>query len=185
MPDPFIGQIALFPIGYTPQNWADCDGRIIAISSNRALWNVLGAAYGGNGTTNFALPDLRGRAPVCVGQLPGGGTYPIGQRDGAEAVALTVDTIQTHVHRMAATDNAGTTNDPNGKVLAMAQGGLLAENAAGLIYSQPDGAVKLRPDALANAGGSKPHNNMQPSLVLRYCIALTGVNPERSTSSTS
>jgi microcystin-dependent protein len=186
MYDPFLGQIALFPIGYTPANWAECDGSLMAISQNRALFSLLGTAYGGNGTSTFGLPDLRGRAPVCFGQLPGGETYGVGQLNGAEGVLLTDDTVPPHVHRVTATDNPGTTNDPAGMLLATAQGGLLAESASGLIYKaiQPGPGTQLIAGSLLPAG-TDLHNNMQPSLVLRYCIATQGIFPQRSIPATS
>ena len=182
---PFIGQIALFPITYAPKGWADCDGRLISITQNTALYSLLGTAYGGNGQTNFALPDLRGRAPVCFGVLPGGGNYVIGQRAGLEGVALTADTIPIHLHRMAGTDNPGTVNDPSNKLLAMAGGGLLAEGASGLIYDQyQPGSDQWLSDNCTPGGGGKAHNNMQPSLVLRYCICVDGgIFPQRPTPS--
>jgi microcystin-dependent protein len=179
--EPFVGQIALFPIGYVPSNWAPCDGRLINITNNRTLYGLIGSAYGGNGTTTFAVPDLQGRAPVCYGVLAGGANYLIGQRDGMEAVALTEDTIPPHLHRMAATTDSGGANDPKGMLLAMAGGGLLAESVSGLIYNQnqPTSDAKLTTASVTSVGGSKAHNNMQPSLVLQYCIALVGIYPPR------
>ena len=181
--EPFIGQIALFPITYAPANWADCDGRLIPIAQNQALYSLIGTAYGGNGTTNFAVPDLRGRAPVCFGVQPGGGNYLIGQRDGFEGVALTEETIPPHIHRMAATTNDGTANSPGGKLLANVIGGTLNESFSGWIYyqDQPGPGTRLSDQSVASAGGSKAHNNMQPSLVLRYCISLGGIYPQRPT----
>jgi len=186
MYEPFLGQIALFPIAYTPANWVECNGSLMPIQQNTALYSLLGTAYGGDGRTTFGLPDLRGRAPVCFGQMPGGETYGVGQLNGAEAVLLTDETIPGHIHRMAATDNQGSANDPAGMLLAMAQGGLLAETASGLIYNanQPGPGTQLIPGSVLPSGAD-PHNNMQPSLVLRYCIATQGIFPQRQIPATS
>lgn len=180
--EPFIGQITLFPIGYTPVHWADCDGRLIAINANTALFSLIGNAYGGDGKTNFAVPDLRGRAPLSYGILSGtSSNYLIAHRDGLEAVALTEETTPPHIHQMVGTTDDGTSNDPNNRLLATATGGLLAEAAAGLIYTtdQPGIGTWLTMSSLSPGGASKAHNNMQPSLVLRYCIALQGIMPQR------
>jgi microcystin-dependent protein len=183
---PFVGQIAMYPIGFTPSGWADCDGRLIAIQGNTALFSLLGTAYGGNGTSNFGLPDLRGRALVCYGPLPGGETYGIGKLEGAEAVLLTEQTIPQHVHRMAATSNPGTFNDPTGNLLAQAGAGLLAETVKGYIYLPDTPGTGTQLSTLSvSSNTAMPHNNMQPSLVLRYCIALQGIFPPRAAAQTA
>jgi microcystin-dependent protein len=180
MLSPFLGQIAMYPIGFTPLGWADCDGRLINIQGNTALFSLLGTAYGGNGTTNFGLPDLRGRALICYGPLPGGETYGIGQLQGSEAVPLTNQTNASHTHRVLATSNPGSTNDPTGNLLAQAGGGLLDEVYDGNIYNKPSASKPLATQSVGSVGKSKPHNNMQPSLVLRYCIATQGIFPPRA-----
>jgi microcystin-dependent protein len=187
MRDPFIGEIALFPISFAPSGWADCDGRILAISQYNSLYTLIGTAYGGNGTSNFGLPDLRGRAMVCFGPMQGGEVYVIGRLEGAEAVVLTEETTPQHTHRMGATSVSGQSNDPTGHLLAKAGAGLLAETFQGLIYNtnQPGPGVQLSTNSVAPVGGQLAHNNMQPSLVLRYCIALQGIYPPRSATQAS
>jgi microcystin-dependent protein len=183
----FTGQIAQFPYSFAPAGWAECTGQIIPISQNPALFSLIGNAYGGNGTSNFGLPDLQGRAAVGLGPLPGGGTYGIGQKDGLEYVTLTDATMPGHQHFLTATNAQGTANTPKGNLLAQVSAGDLQGQYKGNIYSsgQPNQQLQyISPaggsDGQGGPGQTQPHNNMQPSVILRYCICLAGIMPNAS-----
>jgi microcystin-dependent protein len=179
---PFIGQIALFPYTFAPVGWTECAGQIVAISQYSALFSLLGTAYGGNGTSTFGLPDLQGRAAVGPGTLTGGGTYAMGQKDGREAVALTDDTMPFHQHLLTATTQWGTGNTPGGNILAQVAGGDLQGPSQGMIYNPGQRNVQLSTGSIVPATDVPPrsHNNMQPSVSLRYCICLVGIMPHAS-----
>ncbi|WP_245415372.1 phage tail protein [Hoeflea marina] len=155
-------------IGFTfaPRGWAYCDGQILAIGQNQALFSILGVNYGGNGTTTFGLPDLRGRTPIHSDQ-----TYSLAARSGFETVTLTSAEIPLHSHAVRASSLAG--------VQPAAQSALLG---AAAIYRDPEPATStaMRPGTISNAGGSQPHSNMQPYLTLGFVIALQGVFPSRN-----
>jgi microcystin-dependent protein len=182
MSTPFLGQITVFPYTFAPYGWADCAGQILPISQYAALFSLLGTQYGGNGTSNFALPDLQGRIPVGQGQLLGGGVYDMGEEAGSENVTLLTTNMTAHTHSLAATTVDGTLNNPSGLILAKAQkgGGRGGGGSQGDIYNPGTVDTALAPASVGNAGGSLPHNNIQPTLVLRYCIALQGIFPARS-----
>jgi len=173
--DRFIGQIALFPYTFAPRGWAECDGRALTKGQNSALFSLIGYAFGGSGEVYF-LPDLRGGSAVGFGTLTGGGTYPMGQRGGAEGVSVTENEDPAHGHSLNASSEAGTVNDPAGAVLANAVDSGLEPKYLGLIYN-PGAPLEGLP-SIAPAGNQNPHNNMQPSLALRYCIALDGIYPQ-------
>ncbi|HQT75784.1 MAG: phage tail protein [Rhodospirillales bacterium 20-64-7] len=180
MADPFVGQIALFPYTFAPSGWADCAGQLLPISQNTALFSLLGTTFGGDGRMNFALPDLRGRVGIGPGSAPGGSTYAMGEIDGQETVALTAAQSASHTHSLNATTARGTVNTPGGNVLATALEGTPRDGNVGDIYNPGAPDTTLAPQSISVAGGSQPHNNVQPFLALRYCIALTGVYPPRS-----
>jgi microcystin-dependent protein len=180
MAEPFPGQITAFPYGFAPQGWADCAGQLLPITQYPALFSLLGTAYGGNGQTNFALPDLQGRVPICQGQSPGGSSYDMGETGGAEAVTMTVSELPPHSHSLSAVTAHGTTNAPAGQLLAAAVKGTLHSSAKGNLYAAAAADSSLASASIQPAGGSQPHNNIQPSLVVRYCIALQGIFPSRS-----
>lgn len=182
MSEPFLGQITVYPYTFPPTGWADCNGQLLPISQYSALFSLLGTQYGGNGTTNFALPDLQGRVPVGQGQLPGGSNYVMGEMAGLEAVTLAIPTMPQHTHGLSASTANGSTNNPSGMILATPQvgGGRGQQSDKGNIYNPAPPSTPLIPTSVAPAGGSQPHNNIQPSLALRYCIALQGVFPARS-----
>ena len=174
--EPFIGQIQLFPYGFAPSGWMECDGRGLNSQQYTALYALIGMAYGGVGTV-FLLPDLRGCAAVGFGSA----AYPIAQRGGVEAVTLTLDNNPRHGHSFNASSEPGTVNDPTGAVLANAVAAGLEPAYLGLIYNPgmpPDKTLGAFGTSVAPAGGQQPHNNMQPSLALRYCIAFEGINPQ-------
>jgi microcystin-dependent protein len=182
MSSPFLGQITVYPYSFAPYGWADCSGQLLPISQYTALFSLLGTQYGGNGTSNFALPDLQGRIPVGQGQLTGGGSaYTMGEVAGDENVTILASNMPAHVHPLIATTADGSTNNPAGLILAKPQtgGGRGGGGNQGDIYNPGNVDTPLAPTSLGAAGGSQPHNNIQPTLVLRYCIALQGIFPSR------
>lgn len=179
MSEPFIGQITLFPYIFPPRNWADCAGQILAIQQNTALFSLIGITYGGNGSTTFGLPDLQGRVALGSGPLPGGSDYAVGDSQGVESVTIDTGTMPAHTHSLNATQDAGTVNTPAGNVLATVFVGDLSGGNQGNVYSPEAPNTTLTPASIAPSGGTAAHNNLQPSLTLRYCIALQGVYPRR------
>nr|WP_294548046.1 tail fiber protein [uncultured Rhodopila sp.] len=179
MSDPFIGQITLFPYNFAPEGWADCAGQLLPIQQYAALFSLLGTAYGGNGSTNFALPNLSGRVAVGQGQPAGGSNYGIGAAGGSETVALAQAALPAHSHALNATTGPATTTAPSGALFATALTAAGRQPDKGNIYNPARPDTALAPNAVASAGSSQPHNNVQPSLALRYCIALQGVYPAR------
>ncbi|WP_188055184.1 phage tail protein [Sphingosinithalassobacter sp. CS137] len=175
MADPFVAEIRIFPFNFAPKFWAWCDGQLLPIAQNTALFSLLGTTYGGNGKSNFALPDLQGRAPMQPGQGPGLSLHDLGEASGVETVTLLESEIPRHNHRLSATVENGTqgTLTPN-TTLATAVGGTPYQT------STASNLTTMSPSALATTGGSAPHNNMQPYLTFYFCIALTGVFPPRS-----
>jgi microcystin-dependent protein len=166
--EPFLGEIRLFPYNFAPRGWAFCNGQLLAISQNTALFSLLGTTYGGNGQTTFALPDLRGRFATSSGQGPGLSPRSLGEVAGAENVTLLQNQMPQHTHQLRATNGAATSSRPSGRYPAA--GGAYADSA--------DAAMAA--DELNPAGGSQPHENMPPYLVLNYCIALEGIFPSRN-----
>jgi microcystin-dependent protein len=183
MQNPFVGQITVYPYNFAPNGWAACEGQLLPISQFTALFSLLGTAFGGNGTSNFALPDLRGRVPLGIGQLPGGNDYLMGEIDGVESVTLiaTAD-MASHNHSLTATTVQGTVNNPSGAFLAapFVGGGRGGGGSTGDPYNLGTPNTPLVAASLAISGGGLPHNNIQPSLVLMPCIALRGVFPARN-----
>jgi microcystin-dependent protein len=176
--EPFVGQITVFPFNFAPVGWALCEGQLMPISQNTALFSLLGTFYGGDGRTTFALPDLRGRVPVGQGQGPGLSFYDIGEMEGGEAVTLLATQNPPHSHPFPAVAAQATTNAPNGALPAEGHGsgrGAFPVN----IYAALQTAVPLASGQVASAGGGQPHNNLQPYLSLNWCIALQGVFPPR------
>ena len=167
MGTPYLSQISLFSFNFPPKGWALCNGQLLPINQNQALFSLLGTTYGGNGQTNFALPDLRG----CVPSHFGSG-HTLGERAGVEAVTLAIAQLPNHTHFVAASSTAtGGNASANGRYL----GG--ANNA----YHAATGPLTtLTPATVTNAGGSQPHTNMQPFLTLNFCIALQGVFPSQN-----
>lgn len=173
--EPFIGQILMFAGNFAPRNWALCDGQLLAIAQNQALFSILGTTYGGDGRTTFALPDLRGRVPVHPGSGPGLPTYRLGSKGGQAEVTLDVNQMPTHNHDAAtqAVDpvpRGGLTNSP-----------INAYVAEGGAYSTIKNAEMAADSVVVhNTGGNQPHNNMQPFQCVNYIIALQGVYPSRN-----
>jgi microcystin-dependent protein len=169
MSDPFLGELRLVGFNFAPKGWATCDGQILSISQNTALFSLLGTTYGGNGITNFALPDLRGRVPVHLGQGPGLSNRTQGEMSGSEAVTLVQNEMPAHTHGLTATNDLASTDLPNGMFLA-----------GGGSYGPPGSAATLAASTVAASGGSQPHQNMQPYTVLNWIIALVGIFPARN-----
>ncbi|SHL88076.1 tail fiber protein [Rhodanobacter sp. OK091] len=165
----FIGQVMPTGFSFAPKGFALCNGQLLPISQNQALFALLGVQYGGNGTTNFMLPDLRGRTPIGYG----GNNYPIGTVAGNENVTLTPQTLPTHNHVGNATTTAGTVRNP--------ANGLYGAVASEALYGAASGPqVVLNAGTLSTTGNSQPHQNMQPYNVINFCIALTGFFPSRN-----
>ena len=170
--DPFLGQLMLVPYNFAPRGWAFCQGQILPIAQNTALFSLLGTTYGGNGQTTFALPDLRGRVPMGAGQGPGLSDYVIGQQGGAESHTLTVNEMPAHSHSVNADTSVGSSDKPGGK--------LPARNGAGVPQYGTSVNTQMAATMLGNAGGSQPHSIMQPYLVMNWVIALQGIFPQRN-----
>lgn len=170
---PYLGEIMLVPFGYAPQGWALCNGQLLPINSNQALFSLLGTTYGGNGVTTFALPDLRERVAIHRGQGPGLTSRTLGDRAGEVAHALTLSELPAHTHQARASSLAGTTADPSVNVVP-------ARNPAGIGQWGPGVATAMSAAAITSAGGNQPHANQQPYLTLNFVIALQGVYPSAS-----
>jgi len=173
MADPFVAEIRIFPFNFAPTGWAWCDGQLMPLSQNTALFSLLGTTYGGDGKSNFALPDLQGAAPMHPGQGPGLSLHDLGETGGSDTVTLLESEIPSHGHPMM-----GATQDP---ALAKAVGpdASWALSQGGGIY-QTSSDTQLAPQAVAPVGGGQPHNNLQPYLTLYFNIALQGVFPPRT-----
>ena len=174
--DPFVAEIRIFPFNFAPKGWAFCDGQILPLSQNTALFSLLGTTYGGDGKSNFALPNFQGNAPMHPGQGPGLSLHDLGETGGSDTVSLLESEIPSHSH--ALNYHNGDFGDLNGPAAtrALARSG----NAQAFIPSAGATLTTMGPQALAPAGGDQPHNNMQPYLTLNFCIALQGVYPPRT-----
>jgi microcystin-dependent protein len=172
MSDQFVAEIRIFPFNFPPTGWAFCDGQLMPISQNTALFSLLGTYYGGDGKSTFALPDLQGSAPMQTGQGQGLSERFLGEMSGVETITLLVSEIPLHTHTMMGSIDPGdlTIPDPN-RTLAVSVGGAA--------YAQTAPTVLMAFQALPPAGGGLPHNNMQPYLTLNFCIALQGIFPQR------
>ena len=171
MADPFVAEIRIFPFNFAPKGWAWCDGQLLPLSQNTALFSLLGTTYGGNGKSNFALPDLQGRAPMHPGQGPGLSLHDLGETGGSETVTLLESEIPAHAHAVSASIADGISQTPAGEKLAT---GIGVANFGPVASLTP-----MNPAALAPAGGDQPHNNLMPYLTFYFNIALQGVFPAR------
>jgi microcystin-dependent protein len=174
MADPFVAEIRIFGFGFAPKGWAFCNGQILPISQNTALFSLLGTTYGGNGKTTFALPDMQGNVPVDPGQGKGLSLYDLGETGGTSAYTLLQTEMPVHTHTVQAAPGlvAGDTNIPAGNAFA--------KSSQGNAYTPPANLTPMNAQAVGIIGGSQPHNNMMPTLALNFCIALQGVFPPRS-----
>ncbi|HEY0006878.1 MAG TPA: tail fiber protein [Pyrinomonadaceae bacterium] len=171
MSEPFLGQIIIVPYNFAPRGWAFCQGQILPIAQNTALFSLLGTTYGGNGQTTFALPDLRGRFPNGSGQGPGLSSYSLGQVGGTESYTMTVNNMPAHIHGL---HSYAVKADPNA---GTATGNLLSN---GNFYNTSPGNVEMKPPGCDPAGGNQPFAIMPPYLTLNFCIALEGIFPSRN-----
>jgi microcystin-dependent protein len=170
--DPFLAEIRIFPFNFAPKGWALCNGQLIAISQNTALFSLLGTTYGGDGKSNFALPNLQGNVPMHPGQGPGLSLHDLGEMGGEATVTLLQTEIPAHTHTLQAQVDPGEDAAPAGETLARSVG-------ASLYQTSSAGLTTLGP-VVGSSGGNQPHNNLMPSLTLNFCIALQGVFPARS-----
>jgi microcystin-dependent protein len=171
MADPFVAEIRIFPFNFPPKGWAFCNGQLLPISQNTALFSLLGTTYGGDGKSTFALPDLQGRAPMHPGQGPGLSLHDLGETGGTETVTLLQSEIPAHAHAANASQGDGLERTPKDQ--------LLATGIAISQYQAPGGLTSMAATSVASAGGDQPHNNLQPYLTLNFNIALQGVFPPR------
>jgi microcystin-dependent protein len=171
MADPFVAEIRIFPFQFAPKGWAWCDGQLMPLSQNTALFSLLGTTYGGNGKDNFALPDLRGASPMHPGQGLGLSLYDLGEMGGFPTATLLPSEIPSHTHGLRASSEEGDANPPGpGRALA---------GASAAVYGPATDPIAMAPEAIGEVGGGQPHENRQPYLTLYFAIALQGVFPQR------
>ena len=173
MSDPFVAEIRIFGFNFAPTGWAFCDGQLMPISQNTALFSLLGTTYGGDGKSTFALPDLQGAAPMHPGQGPGLSLHDLGETGGSDTITLLESEIPAHSHALMASNQPGEDPSPVGESLGRSVG-------ASLYQTQATQLGSLDPGAIGPVGGSVPHNNLMPYLTLNFCIALQGVFPPRT-----
>jgi len=169
MSEPFLGEIRIFGFNFAPRHWATCDGQILPINQNQALYSLLGTTYGGDGRTSFALPDLRSRTPVDFGSAEG--NYTLGQKSGEETHTLTTAELPSHTHLPNSSSATGDLPAPANNVWALASAQPYTSSAA---------TDNMNAAAISNTGGGQAHENMAPYLVLNICIALQGIFPSRN-----
>jgi microcystin-dependent protein len=165
MTEPFLAEIRLMSFTFAPKGWALCDGQLLPINQNQALFSLLGTTYGGDGRVSFALPDLRGRVPIHFGN-----GHTLGERGGEQSHTLSISEIPTHTHGLNASSAEANTPDPGNDVLARTRNEIYAPLS-------PTNTAAMAPGAVANTGGSQAHLNMQPFLTINFCIALQGIFP--------
>jgi microcystin-dependent protein len=171
MSDQFVAEIRIFPFNFPPTGWAFCDGQLMPISQNTALFSLLGTVYGGDGKSTFALPNMQGNVPMQPGQGQGLSLRDLGEMSGVESITLLQSEIPLHTHNISASAADGNTGAPDGQKVA---------NGIGVnMYATAGSLTQLNLMALSPAGGGLPHNNMQPYLTLNFCIALQGIFPQR------
>jgi microcystin-dependent protein len=164
MAEPFLSEIRIMSFVHAPKGWALANGQLLPINQNQPLFSLLGTTFGGNGQTNFALPDLRGHTPIHVGS-----GHTLGEKGGEQAHTLSISELPAHLHFAQASNDVGDVNDPANN--------MLANSAPNTVYGPLQGLVALNPATVTNVGGSQAHLNMQPFLTLNFCIALQGVFP--------
>jgi microcystin-dependent protein len=175
MSEPFVGEIKMFAGNFAPRGFAFCDGQLLAVSQNDALFSLFGTIYGGDGKTTFGLPDLRGRIPLHQGQGPGLSNRKLGSKGGAEKETLTLNQMPGHMHTAQASDNVATATTLSGNVLARIN--VVDEDR---FYVEPGGIQNpLIRGTVANAGGSQSHSNLMPTLCIHFIVALVGIYPSR------
>jgi microcystin-dependent protein len=170
MSDPFVAEIRMVPFNFAPKGWAWCDGQLLPISQNTALFSLLGTTYGGDGKSTFALPDLQGRAAMHPGQGPGLSLRDLGEQGGSETVTLLQSEIPSHTHALRASSAAGDRTNPTGRTWGAGQ----------QVYAAAANLAPMHVGLVSPVGGDQPHNNMPPYLTLYFIIALQGVFPPRT-----
>jgi microcystin-dependent protein len=172
--DPFVAEVRIFPFTFAPKGWAFCDGQLLPISQNTALFSLLGTNYGGNGQSTFALPNMQGKAAMQPGSGPGLSLHDLGEEGGSDTVTLLQTEIPAHTHTLRGSTASGDNPTPGGNTLA--------RPGQTTIYQQNSSAnlVQMAPEALPPAGSDQPHNNLMPYLTLHFCIALQGIFPPRT-----
>lgn len=175
MADSFIAEIRIFGCNFAPKNWAQCNGQLLSIAQNTALFSLLGTTYGGNGTQTFGLPNLQGRAALSQGQGPGLSPYQLGQTGGQSTVTLIASQMPAHTHSFAASASNGNSSSPSGNLLAVPSADRDVE-----VYTNNNTPVQMSTTMLAATGGSQPHNNMMPYLAINFCICMFGIYPSRN-----
>jgi microcystin-dependent protein len=173
MSEPYLGEIRMFGFGFAPRGWLICNGALLSIGQNTALFSILGTNYGGDGVRTFALPDLRSRVPIHPGRDFFGNAYSLGQTGGEENHTLAIGEIPAHVHTLNASKDAADANTPAGSILAQSQNFNLYATTA-------RGSTPLAPTTIAKSAGDVGHNNLQPYLAVNFCIAMQGVFPSRN-----
>jgi microcystin-dependent protein len=171
MAEPFLSEIRIMSFGFPPKGWALCDGQLLPINQNQALFSLLGTTYGGDGRVNFGLPNLQGRAPIHMG-----GAFTLGERGGEQGHTLSISEIPTHTHTLMGSNTASP--EPGGNVPG--SNTLLSKTNPQNLYAQATNLIAMSPASLANVGGSQAHLNMQPFLVLNFSIALQGIFPSQT-----
>jgi microcystin-dependent protein len=171
MSEPFVGEIRMFAGNFAPRGWAFCDGQLLAVSQNDALFSLLGTIYGGDGRTTFGLPDLRGRIPIHAGTGPGLSPRRLGAKGGAEKVTLTVNQLPSHTHALKGSSTTANALNPGGALLATAQ--------SQVYFNREETMTNLNSGSVGNVGGSRSHTNLMPFLCVHFIIALFGIYPSR------
>ena len=164
MADPFLSEVRMMSFNFAPKGWAMCNGQLLPINQNQALFSLLGTTFGGDGRVNFALPDLRGRVPIHVGS-----SHTLGERGGETAHTLSISELPQHIHLVSASTDSGSTNIPSADVLA--------NSSPNSLYGPAQNFGAMNAATVSNIGGSQPHQNMQPYLTITFCIALQGIFP--------
>lgn len=172
MSEPFVGEIRMFAGNFAPRGWAFCDGQLLAVSQNDALFSLLGTIYGGDGRTTFGLPDLRGRIPLHAGDGPGLSPRRLGSKGGTEKETLTVNQLPSHRHTFSAVNTPATETAPPAD-------GTLAQSAGYDLYVPPGGFTNMASTDVSSVGGSRSHTNLMPFLCVHFIIALVGIYPSR------
>src|ERR1700730_16676648 len=173
--DPFVAEIRIFPFNFAPKGWAWCNGQLLPLSQNTALFSLLGTTYGGDGKSNFALPNMQGNAAMHPGQGPSLSLHDLGETGGSDTVTLLQTEMTSHPHAWMGTTGPAVDRTPANESLGLATGGSLYSSTSAQI-----GVVTMADQAVTPSGGDQPHNNMQPYLTLNFCIAMVGVYPSRT-----
>lgn len=171
MSEPFVGEIRMFAGNFAPRGWAFCDGQLLAVSQNDALFSLFGTIYGGDGRTTFGLPDLRGRIPIHAGSGPGLTTRRLGEKSGAENVTLTASELPAHGHDVRVSTAVGTDSDPTGEYLGA--------SPTVRVFRPGTPNMAMNSDAITAVGGNQQHNNVMPFLCINFIVALVGIYPSR------